>query len=314
MEPKVICKGAKMREMIGKRNGMLEVKEVYSVRVMNSKGKKRSQYFYSCECDCGKMKDVRQSNFWKTFSCGCTSLCKGVTYHSKYGRYSARIIKKFGKKTEEYNLGQFADMNVAIKVRKEAEKHISDKEEMDRWFKEERPEFIRDLIPDYIFRDRNKKDMKYILKKETSSCIYFRVTFSFEGKAFYIGTFKELDVAKKVRDEALKHMGSVEQMQQWYEDGRKKYILSVCPNYHFKDKNKEMEYITAIGNMNGYKVSIAIKGVKFYIGTFKDLDVAKKMRDEALKHMGSVEQMQQWYEDGRKKCILSLIPDYRFDK
>lgn len=147
----------------GTRFGRLRVKGID--RLEKGRG-----YYYKCECDCGNFTVVRGDALrdGTTSSCGCyhdelfrehkpnysemfvegthigkiksnkvaqnsTSGVKGVTWHSRIGKWQARIQFK-GKM---YHLGYFDNIDKAAKVRKRAEKELY--EDFLKWYKTEYP-------------------------------------------------------------------------------------------------------------------------------------------------------------------------------
>lgn len=58
----------------------------------------RSARHWTCQCTCGKIRDVLQSNLTQNLSrsCGCLMLENSVSTHTKHG------ASKFGKETTEY--------------------------------------------------------------------------------------------------------------------------------------------------------------------------------------------------------------------
>lgn len=53
-------------------------------------------------------------------------------------------------------------------------------------------------------------------------------------KLYHLGTFKDLDIAEKVMEEAKKNS---ERIEEWFMYDREKFILSVCPSYKFRHAN-----------------------------------------------------------------------------
>lgn len=124
------------------------------LRVIGFGGKKDGQYYWRCQCKCGKTATVRQNNLvsGKTKSCGClqakvivdnmkfvdgtsvtllenaekrlistnTSGHNGVYWNKKSGKWVAQI----GFKGKTYYLGSFGKIEDAVKARERAEEQI----------------------------------------------------------------------------------------------------------------------------------------------------------------------------------------------
>lgn len=65
----------------------------------------------------------------------------------------------------------------------------------------------------------------------------YRVRVYKDKKSYEIGMFRDLDVAIKIRDEAMSHIDNIDT---WMEKEREQYILSVCPEYKFRNKRKKL--------------------------------------------------------------------------
>lgn len=131
-----------LKDWVGKRFGMLTV--------LSYAGKQKGFHIWHCQCDCGNIVDVRQSNLqsgWTT-SCGCqrnpanhmhyvdgtcveklqtdtiyksnTSGVRGVYYNKKRNKWIAQIM--FKKKC--YNLGGYKTLEEAAQIRAIAEGKI----------------------------------------------------------------------------------------------------------------------------------------------------------------------------------------------
>lgn len=149
--------GTVMESRIGEKHGTFTVVDLEKKRGKSG----RYQYFYKCKCDCGYETTVRMDNWTKSGGRIRCDVCggnkkvaapKGITFHSKYNRYTARI-KENGK---YYNIGEFESVDIAAKVLEEAKKNIGN---LDSWFMYERKKFILSLDPNYKFvgQRQNKK-------------------------------------------------------------------------------------------------------------------------------------------------------------
>lgn len=142
------CGCIKINDLTGKRFGRLTV-------LRKSQRKSSGQYYWVCQCDCGKIKEIIHSSLTQgtALSCGCllresvskkqqefaalktnpdrirhssklqknnTSGTTGVTYNKKTGIYTARISFKGIR----YTLKRSHDINVCIAARKEAEEAL----------------------------------------------------------------------------------------------------------------------------------------------------------------------------------------------
>lgn len=60
-------------DLVGKRIGLLKVKEYVGFTYEDTKGGSRVRHYYICECACGKKKKIRRSHLLNedVHSCGC---------------------------------------------------------------------------------------------------------------------------------------------------------------------------------------------------------------------------------------------------
>jgi hypothetical protein len=115
-----------IKDLTGRKFGKLTVLELAKHRTAK---RGVSKVFWKCKCDCGNIKDVwvRSLTDGHTKSCGCLknesqngkSGCPGVIYDKRRGSWLAQIKIK----QRQYYLCESKDIEKAIAMRKEAEKH-----------------------------------------------------------------------------------------------------------------------------------------------------------------------------------------------
>ena len=96
--------------LIGEKFNKLTIKNIICKQIG-----KRNEYFASCECECGKIKDIYAVNVIRsrTVSCGCAkdySLMEGKNsvkftgYEEVTGNYYAKLKRNAGTRNLEFNI------------------------------------------------------------------------------------------------------------------------------------------------------------------------------------------------------------------
>jgi len=133
-------KRSRYRDISGQRFGKLVAIEPTELRSGNS-------IVWKCQCDCGKVSNHSSNALLngQAKSCGCSryelrrSAKDGSAARNTSGVRGVRVFRNqwqasISYRRKTYHLGTFSDMEEAVRVRTEAEKHIG--EGFDAWFAE----------------------------------------------------------------------------------------------------------------------------------------------------------------------------------
>ncbi|MEZ3424947.1 MAG: hypothetical protein K1W39_14745 [Lachnospiraceae bacterium] len=197
----------------------------------------------------------------------------GITGVQKRGnKWAANIVVK-GRFCW---LGSYKNIEDAVKIRKEAEKHV-ETGDFTEWFK------------NYPFdgrkRPNNTSGVTGIQKIGNNWVAQIRI----EGNNYWLGSYKNIEDATKIRKEAEEHLKTGD-FTEWFSSTRKRV--------------NNTSGITGVQKIrNSWWAQIGVKGKNYWLGSYKNKDDAVKIRKEAEKHVETGDFIE-WFENfsgGRKR-------------
>ncbi len=197
----------------------------------------------------------------------------GITGIQKRGnKWAANIVVK----SKFYWLGSYKNIEDAVKIRKQAEKHLK-KGDFAVWFEQNHP-----------FRQpNNTSGVTGVLKKAK----HWVAQIGAEGNNYQLGSYKNIEDAVKIRKEAEEHLKAGD-FTEWFEQ-----------NYPFgiREQLNNTSGVTGVQKIrNNWVAQIRTEGNNYWLGCYKNIEDATKIRKEAEEHLKTGD-FNEWFSSTRKR-------------
>ncbi len=198
----------------------------------------------------------------------------GVTGVSKKAKHWVAQIGTGGK---NYRLGSYKNKDDAVKIRKDAEKHVKTGDFVE-WFEQNHSSGVRKQL-------NNTSGVIGVQKIRNNWVANIVVN----GKFYWLASYKNKEDAVKIRKEAEKHVKTGD-FTEWFSSTIKRV--------------NNTSGITGVQKIrNSWWAQIGVKGNNYWLGSYKNKDDAVKIRKEAEKHVKTGD-FTEWFENfsgGRKR-------------
>ena len=121
----------------------------------------------------------------------------------------------------------------------------------------------------------------------------WKVFYNFQGKRYHIGSFESFDIAKNIRDDVVQHANTaIQEVINTIETFREKHLATYrdeqfIENTHVgrisskainKNNSSGVRGVSWIANRGKWVATIGFKGKHYRLGSFDNLEDAKKAR------------------------------------